>query len=118
MKNFDLGFKYGMTYVDGGCDNVFVNFGDNAVESDFFEFLITLAEAKEIEILKEYETEAKEQLEENYNIEDITENMIIAKSYIVEMVENKKQREYEKGIKKALEENNYEPKSDYYFELK
>jgi hypothetical protein len=118
MKNIDLGFKYGMTYVNGGADEVFMNFGDSAVESDFFEFLITLAEQKEIGILKDYKEAAKEELTEQYNIEEITENMIVAKTYILQMIENRLWREYEEGVKKALEDNGYEPKGDYYFELK
>ena len=118
MKKFDLGFKYGMTYVDGGCDDANIDFGDSAVENDFFEFLITLAEQKEIKILKDYEETAKEALIEQYDIEDITENIIIAKTYIIDMIDNKQWSDYEEGAKKALEENNYKPKSDYYYELK
>ena len=34
------------------------------------------------------------------------------------MIDNKQWSDYEEGAKKALEENNYKPKSDYYYELK
>lgn len=118
MKNIELGFKYGMTYVDGGIDEVFINFGDSAVESDFFEFLITVAEQKEIIILKDYEEIAKEELLKQYEDEDITENMIISKTYILQMVEERLWHEYEEGAKEALIKNGYEPKSNYYLELK
>lgn len=118
MKKEELGFKYGMTYVEGGCDAAFIDFADIAIESDFYEFLITLAEEKKIEILKDYEEEAAEELLKKYELEDISENMIVAKTYIFEMIENRLWREYAEGAKKALEENNYVAKSDYYFELK
>ena len=118
MKKFDLGFKYGMTYVDGGCDNASIDFGDSTAENDFFEFLITLAELKEIKIIKEYEEEAKEELEKYYDIENITESLIIAKTYILEMEKCRLWGEYEEGAKEALKKNNYIAIRNYFFELK
>jgi homoserine kinase len=105
LEAYDLGFQYGVTCIASGYKYTNIDLGESVAEYDFFQFLVTLADAGEISMIKQYKKQAKKLLEKEYNLKDISESMVIAKSYILEMIEEKKWELYEEGANDALHQS-------------
>ena len=96
----EIGMEYGKTWSTN--DVKYVDLGETATEKDFEKFLIEVAKKKEIELILSYKDEAKENLLEEYDKENITQEMVIAKTWILEMKIEKLWNAYEEEIQKQL----------------
>lgn len=96
----EIGMEYGKTWSTN--DVKYVDLGETATEKDFEKFLIEVAKKKEIELILSYKDEAKENLLEEYDKENITQEMVIAKTWILEMKIEKLWNVYEEEIQKQL----------------
>lgn len=84
------GYEWGMTFVNGGCDEAMIDTGDSSAQEDFFAYL---------EEISDLSAEAILYLKENF-----FEDRIWA-------------MEVEEGAEEALLENGYCKNSNYYFTL-
>lgn len=82
------GSDWGMTFVNGGCDEAMIDMGDNSAQEDFFLFLREESDLKED------------------SINMLEENFFSDKNWAIEV---------EDGAKEALLENDYVQESQYYF---
>lgn len=87
----DYGYEWGMTFVNGGCDEAIIDTGDSSTLEDFFKYLEEMSDLTKESVLW---------LQNNF-FEDRNWAM-----------------EIEDGAEEALLENGYEKQSNYYFVLK
>jgi len=83
------GFEWGMTYVNGGCDEAMIDTGDSSAFNDFFSYLRNESDLSEA------------------SIDDLEKSFFEDRNWAVEV---------EDGAKEALEENGYIETNEYFYE--
>ena len=85
MKTYEeIAKEYSKTW--SGSEEEHIDMGESENENDLFLFLVELAEKREIVEISEYVEEATKTLEEEYFKKDISDNMVIAKTHILQII--------------------------------